>query len=111
MQAFLTLLRRELGGYFNSFTGYIVLSLVLLLFGLSFAQIINQLNGTPTTLPVTQLYYQTYYFWLILLPASPVITMRSFGCLKCPATIAWMLRQPRMRKSLGEAAIRSPIVS
>lgn len=94
MQAFLTLFRRELGGYFNSFTGYLVLAVVLLLIGLSFAQIIDQLNDTPTTVPVTQLYYQTLYFWLILLLASPVITMRSFALEKDSGTFETLMTAP-----------------
>ncbi len=94
MQAFLTLVRRELGGYFNSFTGYVVLAVVLLLIGLSFVQIINGLNGTPTTVPVTQLYYQTMYFWLILLLASPVITMRSFALEKDSGTFETLMTAP-----------------
>jgi ABC-2 type transport system permease protein len=94
MQAFLTLVRRELGGYFNSFTGYVVLAVVLLLIGLSFVQIINGLNGTPTAVPVTQLYYQTMYFWLILLLASPVITMRSFALEKDSGTFETLMTAP-----------------
>ncbi len=94
MQAFLTLTRRELGGYFNSFTGYVVLAVVLLLIGLSFVQIITGLNGAPTAVPVTQLYYQTLYFWLILMLASPVITMRSFALEKDSGTFETLMTAP-----------------
>ena len=94
MQAFVTLVRRELGSYFNSFTGYVVLAVVLLLMGLSFVQIINLVNGTPTSVPVTQLYYQTMYFWLILLLASPVITMRSFALEKDSGTFETLMTAP-----------------
>lgn len=94
MQAFFTLVRRELGGYFNSLTGYVVLAVVLLLIGLSFVQIINGLNGTPTSVPVTQIYYQSLYFWLILLLASPVITMRSFALEKDSGTFETLMTAP-----------------
>jgi len=94
MQAFVTLVRRELGGYFNSFTGYVVLAVVLLLIGLSFVQIINSLNGAPTSVPVTQIYYQTLYFWLILLLAAPVITMRSFALEKDSGTFETLMTAP-----------------
>ncbi|MBI1176442.1 ABC transporter permease subunit [bacterium] len=94
MQGFLTLVRREIGGYFNSFTGYVVLAVVLLLIGLSFAEIVSALNGQPSSLPVTQLYYQTYYFWLILLLASPVITMRSFALEKDLGTFETLMTAP-----------------
>jgi ABC-2 type transport system permease protein len=94
MQVFLTLFRRELGGYFNSFTGYVVLSVVLLLIGLSFVQIVVGLNGSPTSVPITQLYYQTLYFWLILMLASPVITMRSFALEKDSGTFETLMTAP-----------------
>lgn len=94
MQAFLTLVRREIGGYFTSFTGYTVLAVVLLLIGLSFYQIVTTLNGSPTAIPVTEMYYQTVYFWLILLLAAPVITMRSFAREKDAGTFETLMTAP-----------------
>lgn len=94
MQGFVTLVRREIGGYFNSLTGYVVLAVVLLLIGMSFAEIVAGLNGQPSTLPVTQIYYQTVYFWLILLLASPVITMRSFALEKDLGTFETLMTAP-----------------
>jgi len=94
MQAFLTLVRREIGGYFTSFTGYTVLAVVLLLIGLSFYQIVETLNGTPTALPVTELYYQSVFFWLILLLAAPVITMRTFAREKDSGTFETLMTAP-----------------
>lgn len=94
MQGFITLVRREIGSYFNSFTGYVVLSVVLLLIGMSFAEIVAALNGHPSSIPVTQLYYQTVYFWLILLLASPVVTMRSFALEKDLGTFETLMTAP-----------------
>ena len=94
MQAFYTLVRREIGGYFTSFTGYTVLAVALLLIGLSFYSIVHLLNGTPMPMPVTEMYYQTQYFWLILLLASPVITMRSFAREKDSGTFETLMTAP-----------------
>lgn len=94
MQAFFTLVRREIGGYFTSFTGYTVLAVVLLLIGLSFYSLVNQLNGVPTPVPVTELYYKSLYFWLILLLAAPVITMRSFAQEKDSGTFETLMTAP-----------------
>jgi ABC-2 type transport system permease protein len=94
MQAFLTLVRREIGGYFTSFTGYTVLAVVLLLIGLSFYSIVDKLNGSPTPIPVTEMYYQTVYFWLILLLSAPVITMRSFAQEKDSGTFETLMTAP-----------------
>ena len=67
MQAFWTLTRRELGAQFLSLTGYVVMTTVLLLLGFSFMDILSKLNGTPIDAPVTEIFYVTLYFWLILL--------------------------------------------
>lgn len=110
MQAFVTLVRRELGGYFNSLTGYVVLAVVLLLIGLSFVQIINGLNGTPTAVPVTQIYYQTMYFWLILLLAAPVITMRSFALEKDSGTFETLMTAPVSDRQVVAAKFTGALV-
>jgi hypothetical protein len=79
MQAYLTLVRRELGGFFVSITGYVIIASVLLLLGISFTGILGVLNDSPTDVPLTELFYQSYYFWIILLVTPPIITMRSFA--------------------------------
>ena len=45
MQAFCTLVRRELGSHFLSLTGYVVIATVLLLLGFSLNDIVTKLNG------------------------------------------------------------------
>ena len=86
MQAYLTLVRRELGGYMNSLTGYVIIASVLLLLGFSFTDMLVKLNATPTYVPLTELFYSSYYFWLILLLTAPIITMRSFALEKFSGT-------------------------
>lgn len=94
MQAFVTLVRRELGGYFNSYTGYVVLAVVLLLIGLSFTNMIDYLNGKSWPVPITQFYYRDLFFWMILLLAAPVITMRSFALEKDSGTFETLMTAP-----------------
>ena len=79
MRVFLTLVRRELGGYFASLTGYLIIAMVALLVGLSFTVLLEALSKESYSMPVTDLFYSTPFFWLVLLLAAPVITMRSFA--------------------------------
>ena len=82
MQAYLTLTKRELAGFFVSLTGYVIIAATVFLMGLSFVDLLMQLQGEASPEPVTQIYYSTMYFWLILLVAAPVITMRLFALEK-----------------------------
>jgi len=94
MQVYLTLVRRELASYFVSFTGYLIISAVLLLLGLSLSDVLDKLNHEATDVPVTQLFYGTYYFWLILLLTAPVITMRTFALEKFSGTFETLMTAP-----------------
>ncbi len=94
MGVFFTLTRRELAGYFLSMTGYVVMATVLFLLGLSFTDVISKLNASPTDAPVTEVFYLTVYFWLILLLTAPVITMRSFSIEKFSGTYETLLTAP-----------------
>ena len=71
MRVFLTLLRRELGSYFVSFTGYIIIALALLTMGLSLAGIVGAAKGTPLPMSLTELFFITPYFWIIQLLTAP----------------------------------------
>ena len=44
MRAYVTLMRRELAGYFLSLTGYVVMALTLFLVGLSFVALLQALQ-------------------------------------------------------------------
>jgi hypothetical protein len=68
MRTFLILARREFATYFTSLTGYVIISAVLFMLGLSFADILDRLNHQdPIDMPVTEVFYQTPYFWYVLL--------------------------------------------
>jgi ABC-2 type transport system permease protein len=94
MQAYLTLTRRELGSYFLSMTGYVIISAVAFLLGLSFVVLMVKLRQESTPIPLTELFYVTQFFWLILLLATPVITMRLFAHEKSSGTFETLMTTP-----------------
>jgi ABC-2 type transport system permease protein len=94
MSVFLVLVRRELGVAFNSLMGYIVLAVVLLLTGFSLVDIVTKLNDGPKPAPVMEMFYQTAYYWVILLFVTPVITMRSFAAEKSSGTYEALMTTP-----------------
>jgi ABC-2 type transport system permease protein len=93
MQAYWTLTRRELAGFFLSLGGYIIIAAALFLMGLSFVAILVMLQK-PTPMPVTELFYNTQFFWLILLLTTPVITMRLFALEKLSGTYETLMTTP-----------------
>ncbi len=94
MQAFWTLTRRELATYFVSVTGYIIIAAATFLIGLSFVVLLRNLGSDPSPMPVTELFYRTYFFWLILLLATPIITMRLFALEKFSGTFETLMTTP-----------------
>ena len=86
MTVFLTLVRRELGSYLGSLTGYVVIATVLLLLGWGFYDLIDFLNTDTSDRPLTELFFSTIYFWMVLLLATPVITMRTYAQEKYSGT-------------------------
>jgi ABC-2 type transport system permease protein len=94
MQALLTLTRRELGSYFASLTGYVIIAAGAFLTSLSFVLLFTQLRQEPSPMPVTEMFYITPFFWLILLLACPVITMRTFALEKFSGTYETLMTAP-----------------
>ena len=94
MQAFWTLARREVGAYFLSMTGYIIIASALFLMGFSFFDLLGQLHENSTPMPITELFFVTWYFWLILLLTSPAITMRLFAHEKFAGTFETLMTAP-----------------
>ncbi len=93
MRVWATLVRRELSGYFVSWTGYVIIATVVFLCGLSFTIVLRGLNVGETDKPITELFYP-FFLWLILLLASPVITMRSFAHEKFTGTFETLMTTP-----------------
>jgi ABC-2 type transport system permease protein len=94
MQAYLTMTRRELAGFFVSFMGYVVIAVAVFLMGLSFVSLLAKLAGDPTTMPITEVFYNTAYFWFILLFSAPIITMRLFSLEKFSGTFETLMTAP-----------------
>jgi ABC-2 type transport system permease protein len=94
MRIFWALLRRELAAFFFSVTGYLTIAAVTLLIGLSFVVLITNLGSDPSPMPVTEMFYRTYFFWLIVLLAVPVITMRLFALEKSTGTFETLMTAP-----------------
>ncbi len=94
MQAYWTLTRRELGAYFLSATGYIILAAAMFLMGFSFVVMLVKLQQDATPMPITELFYLTPFFWFILLLSTPVITMRLFSLEKFSGTFETLMTAP-----------------
>jgi len=94
MRAYCTLVRREVSSLFVSWTGYVVIAAVVFLLGLSFTYMFRILNTNATSAPLTQVFYDTFFFWIILLLVTPVITMRSFALEKSSGTFETLMTTP-----------------
>lgn len=93
MQAYLTLTRRELGSFFYSWIGYVVIAGAVFLMGLSFVILLGRLAGQPTMIPITEMFL-SLCFWLILLFSAPIITMRLFALEKFSGTFETLMTAP-----------------
>ena len=94
MSVFCALVRRELSAFFQGPTGFIIIAAVMFLIGLGFLVVLSGLNGEATPMPVTQVFYGTYFFWVILLLIAPVITMRSFAMERASGTYESLMTAP-----------------
>jgi len=94
MQALLTLIRRELATYFVSFTGYVIMAAATFLIGLGFYVLVRNLGSETSPMPVTEMFYSTFFFWLVLILASPIITMRLFALEKHSGTFETLMTTP-----------------
>ncbi len=94
MQSFLILTRRDLAGYFLSLSGYIIIAATTFLVGLSFVVLLTNLGNDPSPMPVTEMFYRTQFFWLILILTTPVITMRLFALERYSGTFETLMTTP-----------------
>ena len=106
MKIFWTLARRELAAFFCSITGYVIIAAVTFLIGLSFVVLMTNLGSDPSPMPVTEMFYRTYFFWLIVLLAAPAITMRLFALEKSSGTFETLMTTPGERFAGGGGKIR-----
>ncbi len=94
MRVYFTLMRRELSAYFASMTGYVVIAATAFLVGMSFVDLIRSVQSTPMPMHVTEVFYQTPYFWMILVLTAPVVTMRLFAQEKFSGTFETLMTTP-----------------
>ena len=94
MSIYLTLTRRELAAFFLSLTGYVVIAAVTFLVGASFVMLIHNLGTDPFSLPVTEVFFNSFLFWMIVILAAPVITMRLFALEKAAGTFETLMTTP-----------------
>ena len=79
VRVFQTLLKRELGFYLTTLTGYVILSMVMFLIGLSLLTVILAYNGRAMDAPLTEAFYATPFFGLLsssLAQQSPCAALR-----------------------------------
>lgn len=94
MHVYWTMVRRELGGYFNSILGYVIITAALFLMGLSFVVMLGNLRSEPMPVTLTELFFMTPFFWMIVLLAAPVITMRLFAMERFSGTYETLMTTP-----------------
>lgn len=110
MQAFWTLTRRELAGFFFSITGYVIIAASAFLIGLSFVMLVVKLGNESTPTPITQIFYDTAWFWIILLLATPIITMRLFALEKYSGTFETLMTAPVSDVAVVAAKFTSALI-
>ncbi|MGB0583312.1 MAG: ABC transporter permease, partial [Limisphaerales bacterium] len=87
-------MRRELAGYYVSLTGYLTISAIQFLVGLGFLLVLDALDGKPFDAPLSEAFFNSGLFWLILLLATPVVTMRTFAHEKFAGTYETLMTAP-----------------
>ncbi len=97
MSGLLATLERELRAYFYSTMAYVVLAFFLLINGYIFSLIVSFLSdpraGGSTT-PLKLFFGDTFFFWLVLLFVTPVLTMRLLAEERKSGTIESLMTAP-----------------
>lgn len=94
MRVFLTLMRRELAAYFLSLTGYVIIAAAALLTAICLIVMIWQSLLQPMPVPLIELFFGTWLFWIVLIPIVPLITMRVFALEKFSGTYETLMTAP-----------------
>lgn len=97
MSGFLAIAGRELRAYFFSPLAYVILTFFLLVNGGVFLLIVSFLNdpragGSAT--PLKLFFGDTFFFWLILLFVTPILTMRLLSEERRSGTIEMLMTAP-----------------
>lgn len=94
MQVFFSLTRRELGSYFVSMAGYVIIAAAAFLMGACVSDLISRLALKPMPMPLNELFFGTWYPWLVLIPVTPLITMRLIALEKFSGTYETLMTAP-----------------
>src|SRR5690242_11332861 len=79
MRKFITLLSREIRGYFYSPIAYIVLVFFLLVSGVDFYFQVSFMNQRAVPYSVQEAFFNSVFFWFAFVLIFPLITMRLFA--------------------------------
>ena len=94
MRVFTTLTRRELAAYFLSFSGYVIIAAAAVLMGSCLVTLIDMLTMQTVPMPLNELFFGTWYPWLVLIPVAPLISMRVFALEKSSGTYETLMTAP-----------------
>jgi len=72
----------------------VVIAATAFLVGMSFVDLVLRVRSTPMPMHVTEVFYQTPYFWMILVLTAPVVTMRLFAQEKFSGTFETLMTAP-----------------
>jgi ABC-2 type transport system permease protein len=96
VSALIATLQRELQAYFLSPLAYVVLTVFLLVNGFVFWLIVSFLSDPRSGVgaPLELFFGQTFFFWLVLLFVTPVLTMRLISEERRSGTIEVLMTAP-----------------
>ena len=78
-RTWLVLSWKELRSYFFSPLGYVVMALVLAMFGVSYRFALDGMAGKVSQFSLVYLTFNSFWFWMIYFLVFPLITMKSFA--------------------------------
>lgn len=94
MKTFLTLWHREVQGFFLNSRGYVVATFFLLITGANFWLLISQLAQGTADDGLAGVFFGSPGYWLALLVAAPLLTMRSFAEERRSGTLETLMTAP-----------------
>lgn len=100
MTSFCLIWKKETASYLTSITGWMVITLNAILLGGCFTILIEVLNLEPTDIPIAEIFYDSFFFWILLFLGAPVITMKAFASESSRGSLDALLATP-----LSEATI------
>ncbi len=87
---------RDLKTYFMSITGYVILSIFLLIYGYVFWFLVSIYSSPQYNLnePITNFFFGSFYYWFVMLIIPPILTMRSIAEERKTGTLELLITAP-----------------